>query len=93
MASRRKLKKKIKSETNLLIEDAFIEAINGDQKEEKKMDGIIDSIIDDRQEMLNKVSAYPNNANRADIKGHFATLKADIQKKASDYSKKIGAVK
>lgn len=93
MASRRKLKKKIKAETNLLIEDAFIEAINGDQKEESKMDDIIDSIIDERQEMLNKVSAYPINAARAEVKEHFDSLKTALQNKASEFGKKIGAVK
>jgi len=92
MASRRKFKKQIKNNTNLLIEDAFIEAINGDEKEAKKMDDIIDNIIDDRHEMLNKVSSYPLNENRATIKEHFKTIKTDLDSKATEYKKKIGIV-
>jgi oligoribonuclease NrnB/cAMP/cGMP phosphodiesterase (DHH superfamily) len=46
MASRRKFKKQIKNRTNLLIEDAFIESINGDAREAVKMDSIIDEVID-----------------------------------------------
>lgn len=92
MPSRRKIKKAIKAQTNLLIEDAFIEAINGDAKEAAKMDSIIDKIIDDRQEMLNHVSAYPNKESRAKVKEHFSSIKKNLQDKTSDYSKKIGHV-
>ncbi len=92
MPSRRKIKKAIKAQTDLLIEDAFIEAINGDEKEGAKMDSIIDSIIDDRQEMLNHVSAYPTKEGRAKIKAHFSTLKKNLSDKTNEYSKKIGHV-
>ena len=75
-----------------MIEDAFIEAINGDEKEAKKMDDIIDSIIDDRHEMLNKVSNYPLNESRAAIKEHFKAIKTNLGEKAAEYNKKIGIV-
>ena len=63
MASRRKFKKQIKLKTDILIEDAFIESINGDEK----MDKLIDEVIDDRIEILGKVCGYPNTAKRAEI--------------------------
>ena len=92
MASRRKIKKQIKEKTNGLIEDAFIEAINGDEKESKKMDGIIDNIIDDRHEMLNQVCNYPLNEGRSAIKKHFQSIQEALDKKGADYQKKIGTV-
>lgn len=92
MASRRKIKKNIKEKTNLLIEDAFIESINGDEKEGKKMDDIIDNIIDDRHSMLNKVSNYPRKENRAKIKEHFNAIRTDLDAKVTEYDKKIGRV-
>ena len=93
MPSRRKLKKKIKQQTDLIIEDAFIESINGDEKEAKKMDTTIDSIIDDRYEMLSRVSNYPKSEKRAKVTEHFNAIKTDLDARVSDYSKKIGRVK
>ena len=55
MASRRKLKKAIKLQTNLLIDDAFVESINGDEK----VDQVIDELIDFRFDLLTDVSNYP----------------------------------
>jgi len=92
MPSRRKIKKSIKAQTNLLIEDAFIESINGDDKEGKKMDALIDSIIDDRHNMLNKVSAYPKGESRVKVKEHFKGIQNDLESKTKDYDKKIGRV-
>lgn len=92
MASRRKFKKQIKLKTDVLIEDAFIESINGDEKEGEKMDKIIDEVIDDRIEMLGKVCSYPNNGKRAEVKEHFRNIKTELETKASDYGKKIGRV-
>lgn len=92
MASRRKFKKEIKSNTNLLIEDAFIESINGDEKEAAKMDGIIDEVIDDRIAMLQKVCVYPNKESRAKIKAHFNEIKSSLETKTAEYTKKIGSV-
>ena len=85
MASRRKLKKAIKSETNLLIEDAFIESLNGDDK----MDKVIDELIDTRFEILSAVSNYPLNDSKATAK-HFSDLKTKLNSSLKDYSKKIG---
>ncbi len=87
MASRRKLKKSIKSHTNLLIEDAFIESLNGDAK----MDKVIDELIDTRFDMLSGVSNYPNKDSKAASK-HFNDLKAKLESTISDYTKKIGRV-
>lgn len=92
MPSRRKIKKEIKKETNLLIEDAFIESINGDAKESKKMDGLIDELIDKRFELISKVSNYPNNGKRAEVKEYFKGVKEDLSKEVSNYTKKIGHV-
>ena len=92
MPSRRKFKKQIKAKTNLLIEDAFIESINGDEKESKKMDTIIDEVIDERHEMLNKVSEYPNKGKRAEVKAHFNSIKSTLDTKTDDYTTKIGRV-
>ncbi len=92
MPSRRKLKKHVKIETDLIIEDAFIESINGDEKEAKKMDSMIDEIIDDRYEMLSRISTYPINESRAKVKEHFNAIKLDLTTKVADYSKKIGRV-
>lgn len=92
MPSRRKLKKEIKKKTNLLIEDAFIESINGDAKEVEKMDKIVDEIIDERFELLSGVSNYPKNESRTKKKDHFKSIKENLEKKTADYSKKIGSV-
>ena len=92
MVSRRKLKKAIKDKTNLLIEDAFIESVNGDSREVQKMDEIIDQVIDDRIEMLCKVSAYPNRQGRAKIKAHFNEIESNLESKTADFIKKIGRV-
>jgi hypothetical protein len=92
MASRRKFKKIIKGQTNMLIEDAFIESINGDKKEATKMDSIIDEVIDERHIMLNKVCAYPNRENRANVKAHFSQIAKELEQKTNDYTKKIGRV-
>ena len=92
MASRREFKKVIKDKTNLLIEDAFIESVNGDAKEAQKMDEIIDQVIDDRIEMLNKVCAYPNRESRAKIKAHFNEIATNLEAKTAEYTKKIGRV-
>jgi len=78
---------------DLIIEDAFIESINGDEKEAKKMDTTIDAIIDDRYDMLSRVSNYPKNEKRAKVTEHFNAIKTDLDAKVSDYSKKIGRVK
>jgi hypothetical protein len=92
MASKRDIKKKIKSETDELIEDAFIESINGDKKEAGRMDGIIDEIIDYRYDLLGRVSNHPKG-NRAKVKDHFNAIRTDLSTKNTDYSKKIGRVK
>jgi len=92
MASRRKFKKEIKEKTNLLIEDAFIESLNGDAKEAEKMDAIVDEVIDARIEMLNKVCAYPNRESRAKIKAHFNEIATTLEAKSAEYTKKIGRV-
>lgn len=91
MASKRDIKKKIKSDTDELIEDAFIESINGDKKEAEKMDGIIDEIIDYRYDLLSRVSNHPRE-NRAKVKEHFNAIRTDLSAKNKDYKKKIGRV-
>jgi len=91
MASKRDIKKKIKSDTDELIEDAFIESINGDKKEAEKMDGIIDEIIDYRYDLLSRVSNPPRE-NRAKVKEHFNAIRTDLSAKNTDYKKKIGRI-
>lgn len=88
MPSRRKLKKKLKKETNLLIEDAFIEAINGD----KKMDQLIDDVIDKRFDFIAQISQYPHEKEGKKIREHFHNLKGEFAKSLDDYTKKIGKV-
>lgn len=86
MANRRKLKKQIKEESNLLIEDAFIESLNGDQK----MDKLIDEMIDKRFELIAKISNYPSDKKAA--RSHFNDLKKELSENIQNYSKKIGKV-
>jgi len=92
MANRRKFKKAIKNKTNFLIEDAFIESVNGDAKEAEKMDEIIDQVIDDRIDMLNKVCTYPNRESKSKIKAHFNSIASNLEAKTAEYTKKIGRV-
>jgi hypothetical protein len=92
MANRREIKKEIKQKTNLLIEDAFIESINGGKKEAEKMDKIIDELIDARYEMISKVSTYPKNGSSSEIKKHFSALQSELSNKVEEYDKKIGHV-
>lgn len=88
MINRRTLKKAIKMETDILIEDAFIEKFNGD----KKMDQVIDDLIDKRYDMISAVSNYPKNAKRAEVKSHFTNLKKDLNATIDEFAKKIGHV-
>tara|TARA_R110002072_G_scaffold200539_4_gene358257 strand:- start:181 stop:462 length:282 start_codon:yes stop_codon:yes gene_type:complete len=92
MSNRRKLKKQIKEQTNLLIEDAFIESINGDKKESEKMDQVIDNLIDERFDLLSNVSDYPKGKDRKTVKAHFKSIKEDLAAKTTEYKKKIGRV-
>ena len=91
MANKRDIKKEIKSYTDELIEDAFIESINGDEKEAKKMDEIIDEIIDYRYDLLSRVANSPKG-NRAKVKEHFRSIRNDLMTKGEEYRKKIGKV-
>lgn len=75
-------------ETDLLIEDAFIEKFNGD----KKMDKIIDELIDKRYEMLSAISEYPNNGSRSEVKAHFQNIKNDLNSTIETFAQKIGHV-
>ena len=93
MPSRRKLKKQIKNSTNEIIEEGFMESINGDAKEAEKMDKVIDDLIDYRIDLLSKVSNYPLNGKRSEVKQHFESLKKEMKNKNEEYSKKIGHVK
>ncbi|MEQ8910065.1 MAG: hypothetical protein RIC95_12780 [Vicingaceae bacterium] len=92
MANRRSLKKQIKQETDLLIEDAFLESMEGDKKEKTKMDGIIDEIIDARHDLLSRISSYPKNHDRAKVKEHFNAVRTELADKTASYSKKIGRI-
>lgn len=87
MASRRKLKKAIKLQTNLLIDDAFVESINGDEK----VDQVIDELIDFRFDLLTDVSNYPLKDKKATAK-HFNEVKTKLNTSMGEYSKKIGRV-
>jgi len=88
MPSRRKLKKSIKNNSNLIIEDAFIQMINGPNADEKKLNKIIDELIDARFDLISKVSQFPRGS-RKDNKAHFQTLKEEVEKKMQEFQKKI----
>lgn len=92
MNSRRELKKKLKNSTNELIEDGFMESINGDSKERDKMEKLIDGVVDYRVNLLNKISNYPRHAKRSQIKKHFGDIKSEMDKNKKDFTKKIGHV-
>tara|TARA_B100001109_G_scaffold255520_1_gene258973 strand:+ start:3401 stop:3682 length:282 start_codon:yes stop_codon:yes gene_type:complete len=92
MPNRRDIKKEIKSATNLLIEDAFMESMEGDAKEAAKMDQLIDELIDERYAIINQVSAYPKKESRSKIKKHFSGIREDLEKLVDSYTKKIGRV-
>jgi len=93
MPSRRKLKKQIKMSTNEIIEEGFMESINGDSKEAAKMDAFIDEVIDYRFDALSGISNYPLHGKRAEIKKYFADLKEKVHAQNEAYSSKIGHVK
>ena len=92
MANKRDLKKEIKNATDRLIEDAFYQTLDAAEKEVKKMDELIDKIVDDRFELINKVNQYPLNEKNAQIKSHFEGIKKELDKLVLDYTKKIGKV-
>lgn len=92
MSNKRELKKLIKEYTNRLIEDAYYQSLEADQKEIKKMEGIIDEIVDKRFELINRISNYPLNKNRRQVKEHFNAIQTDLDKLNLEYSKKIGRV-
>lgn len=92
MANRRTLKKEVKSATNLLIEDAYLEAMDADEKEKKKMNGIINDIVDDRYDFLSRISSYPKSKDRTKVKEHFNAIHTDLETKTADYSKQIARI-
>ena len=93
MANKRDIKKEIVDATNFLIEDAFIEMMEGDEKEAEKMDKIIDEVIDDRYTLLSEVCNYPRREKTPKIKAYFTELRKSLKTKSADYTKKIGLVK
>lgn len=93
MASKRDIKREIVNKSNLLIEDAFIEMMKGDDKEAAKMDELIDEIIDERYSLLSDVCNYPKNEKNKKIKAYFADIRKNLNTKSADYTKKIGLVK
>lgn len=92
MANKRDIKKEIKSNTDQLIEDAFYQSLDADDKTVKSMDGIVDDIVDHRFDLLNRVANYPNKETRAKIKEHFNSIRTDLDKLTADFRKKIGTV-
>lgn len=92
MANKRDIKKQIKEATDRLIEDAYYQTLEADEKEVKKMESVIDELVEQRFDMLNRVSNYPQDANRAKVKEHFSGVLADLEKHTAEYSKKIGRV-
>jgi len=92
MPNKRELKKQIKEHTNRLIEDAYYQTLEADQKELKAMEAVIDEIVDRRFELINRVANYPLNKNRREVKEHFNSIQADLEKLNVEFSKKIGRV-
>ena len=92
MPNKRELKKLIKEHTNRLIEDAYYQTLEADAAEVKKMESIIDDIVDKRFELINRVANYPLNKNRREVKEHFNTIQSDLEKVNIEFSKKIGRV-
>ena len=82
------IRDRIKGQTNELIEDAFIESLNGDEK----MDKLIDELIDDRFDLLATVCNYPMDKDGKQIREHFNSIKSKLNTSVSSYSKKIGRV-
>jgi len=92
MANKRDIKKEIKQSTNKLIEDAFYQTLDAADKEVKKMDELIDKIVEERFELIRKVNQYPINGEAKEIKSHFKEVREELRKLADDYTKKIGKV-
>jgi len=92
MANKRDIKKEIKQSTNKLIEDAFYQTLDAADKEVKKMDELIDKIVEERFELISKVNQYPINGEAKEIKSHFKEVREELRKLADDYTKKIGKV-
>lgn len=92
MANKRDIKKEIKQSTNKLIEDAFYQTLDAADKEVKKMDELIDKIVEERFELISKVNQYPINGEAKEIKSHFKEVREELGKLADEYTKKIGKV-
>jgi len=92
MANKRDIKKEIKQSTNKLIEDAFYQTLDAGDKEVKKMDELIDKIVEERFELISKVNQYPINGEAKEIKSHFKEVREELGKLADEYTKKIGKV-
>lgn len=75
-----------------MIEDAYFQTLEADPKEVKKMESIVDEIVDKRFELINRVANYPLNKNRRQVKEHFNSIQADLEKLNIEFSKKIGRV-
>lgn len=92
MANRRQIKKTIKSSTNQIIEDGFMELINSDKKEKDSLDKVIDEVVDYRLDLLKRVNSYPKHEKRGAKKKYFKKIKEELNKSNKEYDKKIGHV-
>jgi hypothetical protein len=92
MANKRDIKKDIKNATDRLIEDAFYQTLDAAEKEAKKMDDVIDKIVDERFDLIKKVNQYPKKEETKKVKAHFAEVKQELSKMVDEYTKKIGKV-
>jgi hypothetical protein len=90
MANKRKLKKRIKQQTDILIEDAYYQSLEADEKQAKAMDTLIDDVVDTRQSLLSRIADYPNRGNRAKVKEHFNAIRTELHTHVGEYGKKIG---
>lgn len=92
MSNKREMKKLIKEHTDKLIEDAYFQTLEADDKEIDKMEKVIDELVDKRFELINRTANYPLNKKRAEVKEHFNAIQADLEKLNTEFSKKIGRV-
>ena len=75
-----------------MIEDAYYQTLEADDKEIKKMESLVDEIVDKRFDLINRVSKYPLNKDRRQVKEHFSAIQMELEKMALEYGKKIGRV-
>ncbi len=89
MASRRELKKNILHLLGDVIEEYYNALLEGDKKNEEKIEKLIDECVDLADELIAKVNSSYKLKTRAETKKHFAGIKEKLGDSVLAFTEKL----